>query len=167
MLNPEKCVFCESEVDFAGFTITENNVRPCQKYMQAIRDFSTPKSTTDVHSWFGLMNQVSYAFSMAECMLPYCQLLKSGTPFSWDDNLNAIFEESKSIIINEIKERVEIFELVDWLKEGIGFWLLQKHCPCSPIKPFCCYGGWKTSLVGSHHYQVLYGPGSRTIPIGC
>ncbi len=91
MLNPEKCVFCEFEVDFAGFTITENNVRPCQKYMQAIRDFSTPKSTTDVHSWFGLMNQVSYAFSMAECMLPYCQLLKSGTPFSWDDNLNAIF----------------------------------------------------------------------------
>ena len=64
-LKPEKFVFCEDEVEFAGFRIFLNNVSPCQRYLQAIQDFPIPKNITDVRSWFGLLNQVSYAFSMA------------------------------------------------------------------------------------------------------
>jgi len=48
-----------------------DSVRPCEKYLRAIREFPIPKSITDVHSWFGLVNQVSYAFSMNEKMLPF------------------------------------------------------------------------------------------------
>ena len=43
-LNPEKFVFGQDTVEFAGFEITLNSVRPCIKYLQAITDFpGSPK----------------------------------------------------------------------------------------------------------------------------
>ena len=35
-LNPDKCLFSQEEVEFAGFTITMDNVRLCSKYLQAM-----------------------------------------------------------------------------------------------------------------------------------
>nr|XP_054762087.1 latent-transforming growth factor beta-binding protein 3-like [Lytechinus pictus] len=64
ILNPTKFTLGADVVEFAGFEITTDSVRPCQKYLQAILDFPAPSNITDVRSWFGLVNQVSYAFSM-------------------------------------------------------------------------------------------------------
>ena len=167
-LNPEKFVFCQPEVEFAGFNISLNNVRPCDKFLHAIRDFPTPRNLTDVRSWFGLVNQVSYAFSMAERMLPFRQLLKPNKPFEWNNNLDVAFERSKSIIIKEIEEGVRIFDkskptclATDWSKDGIGYWLFQKHCTCRNETLFCCRSGWKITLVGSrftHPAESRYAP---------
>ena len=104
-------VFCEDEVEFAGFRISLNNVSPCQRYLQAIKDFPTPKTITDVRSWFVLFNQVSYAFSMVKRLhVPLRQLLKPEQKFEWSDSINNLFEESKDVIISEIDEGVRIFD---------------------------------------------------------
>ncbi len=83
---------------------------------------------TDVRSWFGLINQVAYAFSMTEKMLPFRCLLKQNTPFQWTSELDSLFEESKHIIAHEIEMGVQIFYpdkttclATDWSKDGIGF----------------------------------------------
>ncbi len=47
------------------------------------------------------MNQVSYAFSMADVMLPFRDPLKAGNKFQWDDTLQQAFEQSKQTIIAE------------------------------------------------------------------
>ena len=155
-LNPDKFVFAEDNVEFAGFAITVDSVRPCKRYLQAILEFPTPKNITDVRSWFGLINQVSYAFSMTDRMQPFRQLLKTGIPFRWDDHLDDLFQESKAVIVSEIENGVRIFDkskptclATDWSKNGIGFWLFQKHCQCVRTVPFCCRDGWKITLVGS------------------
>ena len=150
-------------VEFAGFEITSNTVHPCMKYLRAILDFPTPRNITDVRSWFGLVNQVSYAFSMAEKMLPFRQLLKPETPFCWDEHLNRLFEESKATIISEIDEGVRIFDknkptclATDWSKSGIGFWLFQKIVPAQEVNT-----GWRITLVGSsvtHPAESHYAP---------
>ena len=57
-LTPEKFRFAQDEVEFAGFEITNDTVRPCKRYITAIADFPTPLSLTDIRSWFGLVNQV-------------------------------------------------------------------------------------------------------------
>ena len=36
-----------------------------------------------------------------------------------------------------------------WSKDGIRFWLFQKHSTCPSSKPFGCTTGWKVTLVGS------------------
>ena len=50
---------------------------------------------------------MSYAFAVTEHMLPFHQSLK---PFKLDSELNELFEESKSVMIEEIEEGVRIFE---------------------------------------------------------
>ena len=145
ILNPQKFSFAKDTVQFAGFEIGPNSVRPCPQVMEAIKQFPTPKTITDVRSWFGLVNQVSYAFASAEKMQPFRKLLQPKMPFQWTGELDKLFEETKNIIIQEIEKGVEIFDkskpkclATDYSKGGIGFWLLQKHCQCNSAKPFCC-----------------------------
>ena len=167
-LNPDKFTFAKEEVEFAGFTITNDSVRPSKKYVKAIADFPTPKNLTDVRSWFGLINQVSYLFSMTDVMLPFRNLLKPSNKFHWDDDLEEAFQKSKSTIIDEINHGVTIFDktkptclATDWSKHGIGFWLFQKHCTCPSKDLFCCKSGWKITLVGSrftHAAESRYAP---------
>ena len=109
-LNPGKFVFSSPVVDFAGFTITMDSVLPSPKYSDAILNFPVPSNIHDIRSWFGLVNQVSYAFSMAERMLPFRALLKAGQQFRWDTELQEIFDESKEQIVQEIEIGVRIFD---------------------------------------------------------
>jgi len=169
ILNPSKFKFAKTTVDFAGFEITPTTVQPCARFLEAIQNFPRPQTITDIRSWFGLINQVSYAFAAAERMLPFRDLLKQGKRLEWTERLTKLFEESKAIIINEIHHGVEIFDkskptclATDWSKNGIGFWLFQKHCSCPTKKPFCCKTGWKVTLVGS---RFTSGAESRYAPI--
>ena len=59
VLNQEKFQFCQKEVAFAGFRIANQRVEPLPKYLNAIRMFPTPRTSTDIRSWFGLVNQLS------------------------------------------------------------------------------------------------------------
>jgi len=58
VLNPDKFQFAERTVDFAGFRVLDSAIEPPPKYLDAIRDFPSPTNTTDIRSWFGLVNQV-------------------------------------------------------------------------------------------------------------
>ena len=150
-LNPEKFVFGADTVEFGGFEITRDSVRPSQKYLRAIRSFPIPQNITDIRNWFGLINQVAYPFSMTERMSPFRSLLKPDTRFQWDDTLQKLFEESKTVILDEICKGVKIFDktkptclVTAWSKDGTGLWLLQKYCDCQTTpasKPFCCNTG--------------------------
>lgn len=140
-------------VEITGFEITPESVRPCKKLLGAILNFPTPKNITVMRSWFGLLNQVAYAFSVADHMQPFRLLLKPNTPFQWTSELDQLFEESKLAIVHEIEEGVHIYDMskptclaTDWSKTGVGFWLYQKHCSCKSTKPRCCPTGWKVAM---------------------
>ena len=155
--NPSKFSMGEIETDFTAFRLGETTVGPCRSFLEAIHEFPTPKNITDVRSFFGLVNQVSYAFASNQKMAPFRDFLKPSVPFAWTPELEKLFQEAKMMIINEVKLGVQIFDknkptclVTDWSTEGTGFWLYQKHCQCPPPhKPFCCKEGWKTVLVGS------------------
>ena len=86
-------------------------------------------------------------------------LLSPKSKFEWSDDIDAAFERSKELIVNEIKRGVEIFDpgratclRPDWSKQGIGYFLLQKHCECEAPAgdlPNCCEEGWRIVLAGS------------------
>ena len=167
-LNPSKFRFAQDEVEFAGFEITRTEVKPCRKYLRAISEFPTPTGITDIRAWFGLVNQVAYAFSMASVMSPFRSLLKPSSPFTWSTDLLQAFDASKTEICTRIQEGVRIFDknrltclATDWSKDGIGYWLFQKHCQCPSREIFCCQEGWKVTLVGSrftHPAESRYAP---------
>ena len=45
VLNPEKFQFAKREVSFAGFRISDKNISPLPKYLDAIRTFPTPQTS--------------------------------------------------------------------------------------------------------------------------
>ena len=85
-----------------------------------------------------------------------------GKEIYWDEELGRIFEESKKVIIEKIKDGVCSFEKdgvtclsTDWSKTGIGFTLTQKYCECprdpktNAWSPVCGKGHWRIILAGS------------------
>ena len=93
VFNPDKFHFACDEVEFAGFLVTTDGVKPTKKMTESILHFPTPTNITDVKSWFGLVNQVSYAFSQAEVMAPFRELLRTkNRKFYWDETLEKIFQ---------------------------------------------------------------------------
>ena len=169
VLNPDKFQFSQKETEFAGFRITNDSIQPLPKYLDAIRDFPTPKSTTDIRSWFGLVNQVSNYGQLRETMAPFKPFLSPKCPFFWTEDLEQAFVTSKEKIIKTIQNGVEIFDpklrtclRPDWSKSGIGYWLFQQRCQCPSGVPGCCPEGWQVTLAGS---RFLSSAESRYAPI--
>ena len=165
VVNPKKFQFCQREVDFAGFRITEEKIQPLPKYVEAIRAFPTPTNTTDIRSWFGLINRVANYAKLREAMRLFKPFLSPKYKFFWSEVLDRAFKESKEHIVAAILKGVEIFDMSkptclrpDWSKNGIGYLLLQKHCQCPSELPDCCDQGWRITLAGS---RFLKGPEER------
>ena len=160
-LNHKKFQCAQRSVEFAGFLISEDRIEPLQKYFSAIQDFPTPTSTTDIRSWFGLVNQVAHYAQLRDMMAPFRPFLSAKKqPFFWNDELNTAFNASKEAIVAAIREGVEIFDPMrktclrpDWSKKGIGYFLLQQHCDCPSGLPDCCENGWRITLAGSRFLQ--------------
>ena len=156
VLNPDKFQFAERSVDFAGFRVSDATIEPLPKYLDAIREFPSPTSTTDIRSWFGLVNQVSNYAQTRDLMAPFKPFLSPRCKFVWTPELEDAFQASKEAIIDAIRRREESFDLSrptclrpDWSKRGIGYFLFQKHCKCPASLPDCCPGGWRITLAGS------------------
>ena len=154
--NPTKFQFAEDEIEFLGFDVTNDSVKPSKEMLEAIENFPRPTNITGVRSFFGLVNQVSFAFSMSEVMQPFRELLKSSIKFYWDERLQTAFEKAREEIVSKVMEGVRMFDVdkvtclaTDWSKEGVGFFLLQKYCTCPRKKPTCCKDGWKLVFAGS------------------
>ena len=159
VFNPKKFVFCREEVEYAGFNIGMDRVKPNEKMLNSIREFPVPKTISDIRAWFGLINQVSPFFMARPAMQPFRELLKApavGKKVYWDENLTKLFEESKVTIEENIVAGLQTFSrerttalCTDWSKEGMGYLLMQKKCTCTEVKLSCCPGGWGLVLAGS------------------
>ena len=138
-------------------------------YLDAIRNFPSPKCIGDIRSWFGLVNQVSNYAQLRDLMAPFQPFLSPRFPFSWNEELESTFVRSKQLIVEAICHGVEIFDITkhtclrpDWSKHGIGYYLSQKHCSCESILPDCCPDGWRVTLVGS---RFLHGAEQRYVSV--
>ena len=139
--------------------------------MYASSDFPMPTSTTDIRSWFGLVNHVANYVQLRDIMAPFKPFLNPRCRFEWTPELERAFQASKASIIAEIRHVVEIVDLTkrtcirpDWSRQGIGYFLSQKHCSCDSCLLDCCTDGWRVTLAGS---RFLTSAEQRYAPIEC
>ena len=160
IFNSDKFQFGQETVDFAGLEVSKQGVKPSKKLIESIRTFPRPENISEARSFFGLVNQVSYSFSMSSVMEPLRLLLKPDTwkpscKFSWTPDLEKSFTFAKDEIVKSICDGVKYFDVkrwtclaTDWSRQGVGFFLMQKWCDCSQLHPKCCNEGWKLVLAG-------------------
>ena len=172
ILNPTKFQFAEDIVQFLGFEVGVDSVKPGKKYYTAINDFPRPTTLSDMRSYFGLVEQVAYTFYASIVMAPFRELLKPGNAIKgqiyWDEYMEEMFLSSKVEIIRAMEEGVRMFDPKlptavgsDWSKEGLGHTLAQKHCQCPGRNPRCCHTGWKFVAFASrftHPAERNYSP---------
>ena len=161
--------FCSQNVEFLGFQLDGDTVKPTSAFLEAIRGFPTPTDVTGVRSWFGLVEQCSYAFPKTGPMEPFRLLLKPSSAFHWAEELQKAFENSKEEIISKVEHGIKTFDIqrkaclqTDWSRSGIGFLLLQKTCNCEPLTPLCRNDGWAVVYAGS---RFITGAESRYSPV--
>ncbi|MEL6802274.1 MAG: reverse transcriptase domain-containing protein, partial [Bacteroidota bacterium] len=169
VVNEAKFQFCSQSVDFAGLTITTDGVKPSDKILRAIRDFPPPSDINKARSFFGLLNQVQWAYANSSKMAPFRDLVKPNSVFKWTPELKFLFEDAKNRILQQVETGVRQYDVnretclqTDFCKDGLGYLLLQKFCDCSLEKaPLCCTEGWKLVFAGSRFTkgaEVRYGP---------
>ena len=154
--NPLKFVWGKKVVEYLGFTLTQDGVQPSQETLKAITEFPRPKDITGVRSWFGLIEQVSFAFAKTTLMEPFRKLLGKNVIFAWDQQLQDAFQLAKQEIVQLVAKGVKSYSLdlptcivSDWSQQGLGFALWQKKCTCQLNHPSCCKDGWALVTCGS------------------
>ena len=154
--NPEKFVFCKREVEFCGFRVTNDGIIPSEATIKSVKDFPRPTSLTDIRSFFGLIEQVSFCFAKSTYMEPFRNLLTSKEQFTWNQSLQNAFEAAKIEIASQIQYGVKTYVpgkatalVTDWSRTGIGYVLMQKHCRCMGLALNCCNTGWRIVCIGS------------------
>ena len=95
VLNREKFQFCQDMVQFRGLQITPSGITPSKSMLKSILSFPIPRTLTDARSWFGLVNQVAWAYSLGPVMFPFCDLIKRDSHSVWDKSLKDACEHSK------------------------------------------------------------------------
>ena len=89
--NRQKFKFAEDIVEYVGFTLTCDEIKVAASMTESIRNFPAPKNITQARVFFGLIEQVSWAFSKCEDMKHFRHLLGPKTLFVWTEELEKEF----------------------------------------------------------------------------
>ena len=109
-MNPEKFKFARRNLKFLGFQLKEDSIEPGEDLIKMIRDFPKPTDLTSTRSWFGLIEQVAWAFANTKIMEPFRHLMKPKSKFIWTEELDKALDESKRDILKAIEMGVKTFK---------------------------------------------------------
>ena len=184
-LNLEKCRFCQTQVTFAGFQLSGDGYQVDGSIADAISNFPTPISRTDLWSFFGLANQLSASTNTISSLLaPLRSLLSTKNDFLWSPTHDQAFKAAKEHLT--IAPILSFFDIdkptrlsTDASRHGLGFilqqqnpdgkWTLTQAGSCFLLDAECCYAiielemlavCWAilkchTFLAGLQHFQVI------------
>ena len=105
--NPSKFVWGQTELEYVGFWLKTDGVRPTQETLAAITNFPRPSDITGIRSWYGLVEQVAFSFAKTALMQPFRLLLAKNADFAWSNELETAFITAKNEIVNLVKEGVK------------------------------------------------------------
>ncbi len=111
VVNESKFQFCALEVDFAGLTISVDGVKPSANTLKAIKDFPPPSDLSKARAFFGLLNQVQWAYANSSKMAPFRELVKPNSVFQWTPELKQLFEEAKNKILEQVQTGVRHYDV--------------------------------------------------------
>ena len=121
-------------VEFAGQIVSKQGVQPNPTYMQGIKDFASPKTTAELRSFLGMVNQLStYHPEIARHTGILQTLLKKDTAFLWMKEHQQAFDRLKSdllttLSLNHFNPSWNTRLVTEASRlHGLGFVLMQHH----------------------------------------
>jgi len=94
----EKCVWKAQEVEFLGYVIGRNGIKMAKEKMEAVLEWKTPESQTEVQSFLGFANFYRrFIQNYSRVARPLTELTKKEKKeeWAWNREAQAAFEELK------------------------------------------------------------------------
>jgi transposase InsO family protein len=133
--NMEKCIFCTQRVSFLGYVVTPQGIEVDSSKIDAIREWPTPTTVTQIRSFLGLAGFYRrFVRDFSSIAAPLHELTKKGVPFAWSDSQEVAFSTLKDKLTHapllQLPDFTKVFELeCDASGIGLGAVLLQEGKP--------------------------------------
>lgn len=161
-LKLEKCSFLQSEIEYLGYLINENGIRPNPVNVKSLQNFPIPRTVKEVHSFLGLASYFRrFVEGFSEIAKPLYDLIKKNAVFKFQETELSAFEIIKTKLIAQpllaIYSPTLVTELhCDASALGFGAILLQKQLD-DKFHPVS-YFSRRTTLCESkyHSYELEF-----------
>ena len=95
-LNPDKCHFCQVEVNYLGNLVGREGIRPQPDRTQALEAWPIPQNVSELKSFLGLLGFCRrYIADLAQIAVPLHRLLKKDTAWTWGEAHQKAFDKLK------------------------------------------------------------------------
>ena len=99
-LKPVKCHFLRQSIEYPGYVIMPNGLKPNPKQVVAVQDFPIPQDITQVRQFLGLtLYYRRFIERFAETALPLHYLTCRNVEFEWTSDSQAAFETLKEKLV--------------------------------------------------------------------
>ena len=99
-LKPSKCNLFRKEVCYLGHIVSSEGIHTDPSKIEAVRDWPTPKTPTQVRSFLGLASYYRrFIRAFAEVAAPLHRLTEKKKEFVWTDECDSAFEKLKEALI--------------------------------------------------------------------
>lgn len=132
-LNLDKCRFLQTEINYLGYDISENGIRPGQKKIDAFTKFREPSNIHELRMFLGLTSYFrKFVKGYASIAHDLYKLLKKDEPWIWSPKQQEAFDSLKTILttrpvlaIYNPKAETEVH--TDASSKGIAGILIQRQ----------------------------------------
>eukprot|EP00112_Aurelia_sp_Birch-Aquarium-sp1_P005408 Seg1614.13 transcript_id=Seg1614.13/GoldUCD/mRNA.D3Y31 product="Retrovirus-related Pol polyprotein from transposon 17.6" protein_id=Seg1614.13/GoldUCD/D3Y31 len=95
-LNLKKCEFVQDSVEYLGFVVDGNGVKPNPKKVEAVVSYEQPVNVEELHRFMGLLSYYQRFMSgVSNIMSSLNKHLQKGVKCNWSENCDKAFKELK------------------------------------------------------------------------
>ena len=95
-VNAKKCSFGAHEVEYLGYLISRNGIKPQPKKIRAIHNMAQPKTRRQLRRFIGLVNFYrDIAIRRSKILAPLTALTSNKVPFKWEEKHTKAFQKMK------------------------------------------------------------------------
>ena len=102
-VNAKKSFFARRELEYLGYWITRDGIKPLPAKVQAILKIDTPKNRRELRSFIGIVNYYRDMWiKRSHVLAPLAGLTSSKATWQWGPQQQAAFDMAKKIIAKEV-----------------------------------------------------------------
>ena len=94
--------FFKENIEFLGFVISKNGIKPVPSKIEAIEKMKSPESMQDIQIFLGMIGYYCWFVpNFASIAEPLIVLLRKDKPFQWEQDQVKAFDDLRKILTSE------------------------------------------------------------------